>query len=123
MKKISLLVILIICSAFFVGCKSTKPEKNLKGKWVAPVANQMVYQIDSGISIGGNIDYLLECNEKNLCTLYLDNNNKVKMNYKINDDDITFVDENNLIIGRCKINSNEINCNETIPYASKFIKK
>ena len=104
------------------GCKNEKKQESIEGKWTGAIENQVIYQKNSNTVIGGQNDYLLECNEKK-CILYLDDNNKVEMKYVLDNNEITFIDENQLIIGKCKKSLYEINCDEVIPYASKFIKK
>ena len=121
MKKEIMLIFVFMVLAM-TGCSQT--TDSLNGKWIATTDNQKIYQIDKNGNInGGKEDYILECDGNGKYTLTLENNQTKKGTYTIDDKNITFKDESNLLVGICELaNNDEIICNETSTYASKYTK-
>lgn len=95
----------------------------LKGKWIATIENQNIYQVaGNNENIGGKEDYILECDGKGNYTLILEDKKTKTGKYIIKKNNrITFKDDNNFLVGVCELSTDsEINCNETSTYAQKY---
>lgn len=125
MKKMTFTCLLyIIMIIGITGCNNN--FDSLKGTWIANTDDQIILQINGdGDTIGGNEDYILECDGKGNYTITLDNDQTKSGTYIIEKDkNITFKDESNLLLGTCRLSeNNEIYCDETsMAYAFKYTK-
>ncbi len=84
-----------------------KYSDDLKGKWIATIENQNIYQIDgNNESIGGKEDYILECDGKGNYTLILENKKTITGKYIIEKNNrITFKDDSNFLVGVCELST------------------
>lgn len=124
MKKTILYIILGILLIFIIAfIIFSKKNDKLKGKWIATPNNQNIYQINKNEYTGGNIDYILECDGKGKYVLTLENNNKKTGKYTVDNNQITFMDEKDLIVGICNLDKDEIKCSTLSTYAFKYERK
>lgn len=118
---------ILLCGVMILGITGCKKKSDiLKGKWIATIENQRVFMInENGDTLGGNEDYILECDGNGNYKLILENNQTKIGTYLIEEDNSIIVkDESNLLMGTCKLSNDEdINCDEaSITYALKYTK-
>ena len=122
MKRKLIILTVGITLLGITGCSNNKDI--LEGKWIAKTENQKIYQINKdGDTTGGKEDYILECDGKGSYTITLENKETKGGTYNINNNIIVFKDDSDLLIAECKLDNNEITCdNETSTYALKYTK-
>ncbi len=130
MKK-SLLIYLLVITLLFIGCGKTNDKEEkieydiLKGKWIASIENQNVYQTGPNVETNSGIEeYILECDGEGNYTISTQNREFAKGTYSISDDNITVKeDTTNMIISLCKLVDNrELDCSDKSLYAFKYTK-
>ena len=119
MKKIILSILIIISLFMIIGCKNK--EDVLKGKWVANIENQKIYEFDD-YTVGKEEEYFLECDGKGHYDLTSISGDLANASYSIKNDTVTFYDEGREILGICVINNNELDCTKKSYYAYKYTK-
>ena len=120
------IITILTCGFLSLGINGcVKDFDVLKGKWIATIENQNIYQINkNGKTVGGKEDYILDCDGNGNYILTLENKETINGKYIIEKDNrITFKDDSDLLVEVCMLsNDNEINCDEMSTYAFKYIR-
>ena len=119
-KNIFIFTLLFFIAITLTGCGTKKDE--LYGKWKAIPEDQLVFYINEQDTVGRREDYILDKDGKGNFKLKLNKKEK-KGTYTIQNNEVIFKDENNLIISNCTIETKkELNCSENSTYAIKYTK-
>lgn len=120
-RRIFIIILFLFIAITLTGCGTKKDE--LYGKWIAKPEDQLVFYTNAKDTVGGRKDYILDIDGKGNFKLKLNKKETKKGSYTIQDKEIIFKDEKDLIISNCKIkNKKELDCSENSTYAIKYTK-